>query len=231
MSDLFIKYAGLGISNLYTQIINYSDHTIEFIDPLTCIIKLIILNFKPIGTKISIKNNIMNIQDVSLLQGCQRFLNHDDRDNLHQLRLSILYFKGLEQKYITYDNITNTSIKKLNLYAIKGLIKLRETYETSKRNGSMVLNCLDEYIRILKTDYLNIEKYAAETDTTPKAQTLFKIYNNFVNLWYQKDIDIILSLINYIEIKQDPRQQNILAHSINSLLDSMEIELNKVRPV
>ena len=55
------------------------------IDPLTCIIKLGVLSFKDSGTKVSVIHNSINFYQPSLLQGIWRFLNRDNREDLHNL--------------------------------------------------------------------------------------------------------------------------------------------------
>ena len=55
-------------SNYINQIISNKEKN-TILDPLTCIIKLGILNFKPKGTKISINNNRITYHEPSLLQG------------------------------------------------------------------------------------------------------------------------------------------------------------------
>ena len=57
----------------------------SILDPLTCIIRLSILEFKPIGTKISLNNNKIKYNDPSVIQGALRWSNGDNREDLHNL--------------------------------------------------------------------------------------------------------------------------------------------------
>src|SRR5687767_13306792 len=156
MDEYVIGYATSGISLLFKQIKQSSDSPIEFIDPLCTVIKLALLHYKDNGTKISISNNVLNIQDASLLQGFQRWYNHDARDQLYQLKLPIFYFRGIVLGYIAFDHlqIDNDTLEMINELAIKGLKKMRITYDNDRKSGSLIKNCIDDYIKILTTNYI-----------------------------------------------------------------------------
>src|SRR5688572_5799720 len=62
----------------------------QLIDPLGAICRLILLNFKTIGTKIRIKNHAVILQDPSYTQGTTRFLSGDGREDISELLISIV---------------------------------------------------------------------------------------------------------------------------------------------
>ena len=62
----------------------------SILDPLTCIIRLGILEFKPIGTKISLNNNKIKYNDPCVIQGALRWSNGDNREDLHNLYYPLL---------------------------------------------------------------------------------------------------------------------------------------------
>ena len=55
------------------------------LEPLCTIVKLILLSYKPDGTKISIYNNSIQYNEPSIIQGIIRNLNGDKKDDLHNL--------------------------------------------------------------------------------------------------------------------------------------------------
>ena len=61
----------------------------SIIEPLICLVRLAILEFKPYGTKISIFNNRISYNDPNMLQGALRWSNGDTRDDLHNIFLPI----------------------------------------------------------------------------------------------------------------------------------------------
>src|SRR5438445_576268 len=106
MEEYTIKYASKGISMLFNQISQSPEHDIEFIDPLCTIIKVCLLEYKGKGTKFSIKNNTITLQDSWALQGLQRWINNDERDQLHHLKIPIFYFRGIVLGHIVFDHIS-----------------------------------------------------------------------------------------------------------------------------
>lgn len=226
MSEI-LKYAG-SISTIITHIIQNNEKHIEFLDPICTILKLIVLNFKEIGTKISIRDNSVYIQENWILQGCQRYIYGDDRANLYQLRLPILYFKGISNGLIK-TTINKKKLEELIPLTISGLTKLRTTYETTKKTGIMIRNCIDEYIKILKTEYTE-ESYDNEIKNEPKHSSLFSLYNQFTEKWDNKDIDLFIELIKNAEEKNEKNVINKISKSIDELIFSKDAEIGIIRP-
>ena len=192
--------------------------------------KLCVMNYKIIGTKISIKNNIVTIQDSWSFQGIQRWFNSDERDQLYQLSLPIFYFRGIVLGFITFKHLTiqQDMLNYFNALLIKGLKKIRITYENEKKAGSMVKNCLDDFIKTLSVIYTE-EDYMKEIYQTSKP-TLFAIYNEYTKKWQLNDIRMIYELFNLIETKENPNIQNKLADCVNDFINAKDLELDFIRP-
>lgn len=230
MSDQIIKF---GISTLFTQITSNNDVHIEFLDPICTVLKLCVLNFKNQGTKISIKNNKIDIQDNNILQSCIRMFNNDNRDQLFQLKLPLYYFKGLLSKFILVNDldIDYEDLEIIKNIAINGLQKLKTTYELSKKSGSLIRNSIDEYIRILKHNY-NKDEFMIEISDLIKTNSLFLIYAEFLKYWKDNDIKIIIKLINIIieNINTNSISLNNYIICIDNYITAKDKEIDKVRP-
>jgi len=230
MDGYVVKYAGSGIAALFEQLSRNSESRIEFIDPLCTVIKLGVLAYKKSGSKFSIKDNMINIQEPWTLQGFQRWLNSDERDQLHQLRLPILYFRGLEMGHISIENcdIEKKSFSEINELSVKGLTQLKATYENAKKVGSMVKNCLDDYIKTLTHPYSK-EEYEKEIAVINKP-TLFVIYNEFMKKWNADDISIIIDMFKLAASKDSENVQNKIADSIDHFTMAKDLEIDSLRP-
>lgn len=228
MEEYLLKYASSGVSMLFTHI-KYTDYHIEFIDPLCTIFKICLLHYKYIGTKFSIKNNTITIQDPSNFQGIQRWMNSDERDQLHHLKLPIFYFKGIICGHIKVYHLTVTQeyYQYINDLAIKGLKKIKIAYDTEKP-GSLIKNCIDDYIKTLSTNYSS-EDYFQQMKELNKP-TLFAIYNEYTNLWKIEDFKIIMALFKKAEENEDIHLTNVIANAINQFIIFKDIELDKIRP-
>ena len=58
---------------------------IQTLEPMCCMIRLAMLAFRDVGTKISINNNTITIIQPSIIQGTVRWTHGDTRQDLHHL--------------------------------------------------------------------------------------------------------------------------------------------------
>lgn len=131
------------------------------IEPLCCVIKLAILSFYPIGTKISIHNNTIEFVKPNALQGPIRWSYGDRREDLHHLHNPLI--KAAEW----YKPLTNQNkdLTQLFIYAIDGLKVLKKSYFNS---STIICHSLDLYIDILRkcisdANDLPINKYSKDS--------------------------------------------------------------------
>jgi len=227
MEETVVRYASSGISMLFTQITHNTEHPSEIIDPFCTIIKLALLHYKDVGTKISIKNSAIDIQEAWLFQGAQRWFNDDGRNQLHQLKLPIFYFRGIVLNFIMFDHLEfdQESLNYINDLAIKGLKKMKVTYDDHK-SGSLIKNCIDDYIKMLSTPYI-IDDYMSEMNKYNKP-TIFAIYNEYTKLWQLIDFKIILDIFKLIETKEQ-FVHNKLADCINNFIIAKDMIIDTIR--
>ena len=125
----------------FTQQKERSDMILE---PLQVMIQLSLLNFCPVGTKVSVSENILHIQQPTYFQGAIRWWNNDNKDDLYYLFHAIRrYYKW----YKTRNEEVYTYILKL---AVSGISKLTETY--SKTDRKSISHTLNLYKNVLELD-------------------------------------------------------------------------------
>ena len=244
MTDIFAKYAGTGLSTLYSQIRQQSETHMEFLDPLCTILKLCVINFKPIGTKISVRDNSINIQDASVFQTLFRTIHNDSREQLFQLKFPIFYFKGMILDLLKHSLNENEecSYKKINLeyliymkdIAVSGLKKLRSTYDIDWKNCTIIRNCINDYIRILTMEYTQ-EQYDKELLEFNKSSMIL-IYNEFLKLWNDNELEPIIKILKLLDFKCTNNCDyihssiNSYSNAIDHLIIGKNDEINILRP-
>lgn len=126
----------------------------QILEPITAISKLVSLSFYPIGTKIAIRDHKIVIcppieesfyLNKSIVQGFDRFLNGDSRDDMYILNQVIFNF--IEWYVIYYKEKDKKIYKHLLLlvkYLVVGFRRLQITYKT----GNVVLT-LQYFINVL----------------------------------------------------------------------------------
>ena len=112
----------------------------QVLDPFSCLIRLCLLNYKPIGTKLSFTNNKIVFQEPDFLQPAKRWSSGDSRQHIHNLYNPI--FK-LNQ---WYDINTPQFIYLLNK-SKSGLLQLLKCYNSNDSN--IISHSINYYIETI----------------------------------------------------------------------------------
>lgn len=195
----------------------------SIIEPLTCLIRLSILEFKQIGTKISIYENRITYNDPNMFQGALRWSNGDNREDIHNIYNSLI-------KATEWFDISEPHIKNIFMCAIKGLQKLKLSYD----ENSIISHSISHYIQLLQN------KVNGESSQSIVRNTRNRTNNNESNidanndnsentiflklkeLWNEREINIINNILLELE---DNRKQNNYELKQDSLIDAIEIIL------
>ena len=94
------------------------------LEPLQVMVQLALLSQSPIGTKVSVSDNILQLHPPSYLQGVWRWYNSDGKDDLYYL------FHAIRRYYKWYKSDGNRIYNYILTAAIKGLDRLIITYQT-----------------------------------------------------------------------------------------------------
>ncbi len=197
----------LHILNTILKFTNNKDKNV-ILDPLSTLIKLSLLKFSPINTKISIGDNIVTILDPGVLQGPYRFINGDGREDLHNLYIPIIksleWFIDINQINILYD------------FAKDGLENLKSSYP----ENSTICHTLDLYIYHLTS---KTTKHFTNKDIINSTHTN-EIHDYLKKLWNIREIHIIIELL--LEYEKDQNEKYILK-SIIELTNAKELKLKE----
>jgi hypothetical protein len=190
---------------------------LQLLEPLTCIIRLAMLNFQEIGTKIAIYNNRISSQHPNIMQGAKRWVYGNKRNELHHLYKPIL----ISLKY--YDRSNQSDISTIFDYAVGGLENLTQTY--SEHENDIVCHSIKLYREILsatkknKQARVDVETQLREDDIT------LPLYEQFNQLWNERLISIIAALLQEAEDAKDTGEEdglNALLNAIDQLLQTKE---------
>ena len=122
------------IKNMYKvyELLPSQDSSKQLIlEPLSCVLKLSLLQYKPIGTKISVLNNSIQFHEPSMMQGITRSLGGDSRQDLHNICHPLM--KCLEW-YPLSEQVNAFFYRE----CVKGLNILKSSYESN----SIIINPL-----------------------------------------------------------------------------------------
>jgi hypothetical protein len=147
------------------------------LEPMQAIIQLSLLSVYPIGTKISILNNILYIQEPGWNQGVVRSYYYDTKDDLIYL-FSVI--KRFHQFYFFLKNSSNKSYNELFELLINmsknGLDKLIQTYSKSEHGN--LTQTLKMYKSLLNApDHFNVTKEGDDNNIDDIFIKITKLYN------------------------------------------------------
>jgi hypothetical protein len=207
-------YEGL---NIYRK--NFPGEQKQILDPLTTMIKLAILGYKPQGTKLAIDNNKIYFQEPSFTQGLLRWAYGNKRYELHHLLNPIV--KGVKR-----CDLTNPSIRSIFTLAINGLERLKSSYNN---NSSVVIHSLDLYTNIINNALVNDkdENRIKNNSLIHTVQDDDEIQNNisiFSNLWLDDEINLVAKMLHQIQTTQ--KDAKTYLDAINTILLMKEDRAN-----
>lgn len=136
----------LNIYNLFKK--DYKKERFDIIlEPLQAMIQLSFLAFYPIGSKLSINNNLIFIQTTNWSQGLVRTYNHDKRDDMFFIFNAIIRFNRF-YSYLREENDELRALYDLLITLSKlGIDKLVQTY--SNVDQPSLLHTLQMYRTML----------------------------------------------------------------------------------
>lgn len=186
----------------------------QLIDPLTCMIRLAMLDIKPVGTKVSIYNHRIYFHDPSIIQGAVRWVSGATREDLHYLKTPIL-------KAVLDYSVENKNLENIFTMAMNGLNKLKSSYNTS--SSGIVCHSIELYISIIDKHLSNKKTDQNET----KIDNNFKeVYLLFKKLWSEEQIVLINTLLKEADKNSSDRENYLEA--IESILKIKEQSTNEI---
>lgn len=206
----------------------FSTSTKNILEPLTCLIRLCMLNYENENTKIGISNNRIFFYRHNILQGLARTLFRESRENLHNLHNPVT-------KSVSWYNCNCHEIKYIFSFAIKGLQKLKSSYDSE----SIINHSLDRYIDILNTEFQNYESDSLEsgdnntdflkpiTDDEDNESKL-SLYQNLVSIWDYRNIQTVYNFLQDLENSSDSQNKLAYLNALDTVLSMKESEVTKI---
>jgi len=218
MNPLSIKEK---VYNFFSSLFSNDSKPDSIIEPLTCLIRLSILEYKPVGTKISVNNNKIQYNDPNILQGAIRWSNGDAREDLHNIFNPI-------RKAVEWFDKDQEEIAHIFDCSVKGLYRLKKSYH----HNSVISHSIQYYIDYINNNLNNENSNNKDKKMNNETNTLYLKLKEF---WTPREIIIInnlfLELENNRQKNEDDNfntQQETLIKAIETLLSSKEEAVSKL---
>jgi hypothetical protein len=183
------------------------------LEPLQVMVQLALLKYCPIGTKVSVADNILQLQFPTMFQGVWRWYHQDGKDDLYYL------FHAIRRYYKWYKN-QNTKIYAFVLQeAISGLENLMITYEKCEQTS--IIHTLQLYKNVLGMESPDLFK--ENTEETINIDNVFEKIKDMYDQKLLKAIFNILQLCSIIETEEEKK------HMVDGLLSILIPTNEKIR--
>jgi hypothetical protein len=170
------------------------------LEPLSCVLKISLLQHKPIGTKISVANNALQFHEPSFLQGFTRSLGGDSRQDLHNIChpiIKCLEWYPLSDHPLIYGE------------CLRGLEIFKQSYE----EHSLINHTIDHYIGLVSG-----KEHEPIEDNN--------VVSGLKDVWSQKEVEIVKSLIENINEKNDDDEKGDSITVLEQMLIVKEQKVN-----
>tara|TARA_A100001015_G_scaffold224965_1_gene253820 strand:- start:295 stop:915 length:621 start_codon:yes stop_codon:yes gene_type:complete len=144
------------------------------LEPLQVMVQLSLLSYSPIGTKVSVSDNILHLHPPSWFQGAWRWYNSDGKDDLYYL------FHAIRRYYKWYKSEDNKIYNYILDRAIKGIEKLTTTYSSTEQTA--ITHTLSLYKNVLELESPDLFK-----DPSKESINIDTVFQN-IKLIYNKEI-------------------------------------------
>jgi hypothetical protein len=203
----------LNILNLLSLNYNKMNNRNLILEPFCCILRIILLEYKPMGTKISIQNNSIQYYDPSFYQGFLRSFYGDNREDIHNLYAPIL--KGFDWFSVTDSKMNRYFFERL----IIGLDKLKSVYQ----ENTIIHHSISHYITMVR-DLIDINDLSKYKNYDKKESPLIE---ELKNIWDNDEIFIIYKNLNYVNDTNDDNLKQTYIKSIEDILSYKEKQVEK----
>lgn len=193
----------------------------DILDPLSLVIKLYIYSYKPLGTKISILNNKIDIQECGIFQSTVRTFKGDTKNDLINMLFPLTF--ACE----TYLNETNQAqYAGLFFQTIKSLDKLNEIYQINEiaHNIEQLKNIVSNF---LLSSSFNPKTIVSNWDE-PASVLKKSFYKQTNSVWTDERLAILFGYIHEINNSISDEITDKLILSLCSFMDYMDLIVIKL---
>jgi hypothetical protein len=168
------------------------------LEPLQAMIQLALLSTSPIGTKLTIQENILYLQIPNIIQPFSRWYNADKKDDLYFLFQVIKRFIKWYNPVINKNSIMTKELYQLIVsMSIEGLNNLLKTYGTSDSNT--VIQVITMYKELLEMDDITLQN----SDLSNNMINIDEVFVNITKLYNITFLDITYNILVLIQKEED----------------------------
>ncbi len=189
----------------YMDLSTRKERSDMILEPLQVMVQLSLLAHSPLGTKVSVSDNILQLHPPSFFQGVWRWYNQDGKDDLYYL------FHAIRRYYKWYKNQENKVYNYILQVAIRGIDKLITTYSAVEQTA--ITHTLALYKNVLELEAPDLFK-----DPDSDSVNIDTVFENIKSTYDKKLLKIIY---NTLLILDDTQNEDLKKSYIQGLLNML----------
>ena len=175
------------------------------LEPLQVMVQLALLSSCPIGTKVSVSDNILQLQFPTMFQGAWRWYNSDGKDDLYYL------FHAIRRYYKWYKNENIKVFAFILTEAIKGLDNLMVTYEKSDQTS--IIHTLKLYKNVLGMEAPDLFK-----ENTEETVNIDKVFKKIKSIYDERLLKVIYNILMLCSTTDNLIEKKYMVDGLLSIL-------------
>lgn len=194
----------------------------QILDPLTTVIKIALLYFYDAGTKLTIYNNVITLQEPDIFQGAIRTVRKNygnSRNTLYNIKEPIINC----MTWFPYSRYPE--LKNIYEYAIRGLEKLKSNYD------GMICDSIDNYIERIKQNLKNMEEKLNSSRLEETVVLQDRLQADIKKIWNMDEIKLIDNFFTILEkryeIKDIDNIENKDNKGVKNIINSISVFLKE----
>jgi len=200
------------------------------LEPLQAILQLSFLSHCPIGSKLSIENNLLFVQTPTWHQGVARSWNRDNKQDVLLLFNAVQRFtKFYRIKFINENSVNDKFKQKLFTLLIEsacnGIDNLLQTY--SRSDNPTILQTLHMYKNVLMhpEKFIDIETVDSNMFENEKSKKIENVFSNITEVWNDNELHIIYNTLKLMELEKDNYEKYM--QGLNLIFEPVYIRICK----
>lgn len=187
------------------------------LEPLQAMVQLALLGSCPIGTKLRIQENILQLQSPTIIQPITRWYYADKKDDVY-------FLYGVIKRYLKWYNprMNEKSPMSAELYqlvtgmAMEGLDHLFKTYSSSDSNT--VIHVIQMYKNLL--EYNNDKIMADEfvMDAEKNRINIDEVFEKIVGIYDPTLLQMLYHGLELIRVEEDETNRVYMMEGLNLIL-------------
>ena len=189
----------------------------DTLDPLSVIIKLFIYAHKPVGTKLTIGHNKINVQEPGLFQGTVRKLYGDNKNDVNIIFFPIIFAC---QTYLCNKKFRDRFIRVFDI-VVGSFDNLRETYQ-----GNEIIYNIDQ-LKSIAQNFIDNELFDPNilysSYDSPGGKIKQGIYSHINTIWNESRLNVIFGMIDEILITTSNEIILALVNALNVYMGCVDM--------